>query len=335
VYVNHEKPMQKKIVPASHPLKNARFQERRCQAQNSAAAPSGASQACPLFGKANASAIAPSTAAPSSAARTEVPMLRKLIFAVSVLALTLTSCGRQVTPNRNSGTSGQFGLPAGYMQIKFTVQGQLDFSNNWYVLAFNTSGTGGEPYAVYGNQSQNWKDWWAEIIVFQPPGGQVEAFMYQFITQQGTGSLKSPYNITSRINPQQLQVNPNCNGLGTQFCVTVDRHIFIPVTATPAPGASPTATPTGAPSPTPTPATGTAATWFVNWFVASPSAGNNAPFGSVLSAPGVLGPQDTSFQYKVDTTTAVDTTPWLAQAGWATGPTPSGTVGGGEILNNP
>jgi hypothetical protein len=262
-------------------------------------------------------------------------MLRKLILAVSVLALTLTSCGRQVTPNRNNGTSGQFGLPAGYMQIKFDTQGQLDFTNNWYVLAFNTSGTGGEPYAIFGNQAQNWKDWWDEIIVFQPPNGQVQAAAYQFITQQGTGSLKSPYNVTGRITPQQLQVNPNCNGSGTEFCVTFDRHIFIPVTVTPSPGASPSATPSGSPSPTPTPATGTAAVWYVNWFVASPSASSNAPFGSVVSAPGVLGPQDASFQYTVNTTTAVDTTPWRFQAGWATASSPSATLAGGEILNNP
>lgn len=241
-------------------------------------------------------------------------MLRKLIFAVSVLALTLTSCGRQVTPNRNSGSSGQFGLPAGYMQIKFNTAGQLDFANNWYVLAFNTSGTGGEPYAIYGNQAQNWTNWSAEILVYQlQSSSQPVAVMWQFITQQGTGSLKAPYQVRVT-TPQQLQLNPNCNGLGTQFCVTVDRHIFIPPTATP-----------------------TAATWYVNWFVASPQTSVSAPnSGTVVSAPGPLGINDSSvFQYTVDTTLVTDVAPWTRQSAWPAGPTDSATIAGGEILNNP
>jgi hypothetical protein len=267
-------------------------------------------------------------------------MLRKLIFVVSALALTLTSCGRQVTPDRNTGSSGQFGLPSGYMQIKFNTVGTLDFVNNWYVLAFNTSGTGGEPYALFGNTANNWKDWSLEIVVSQPPGGQVQAVAYQFITQQGTGNIKAPF----KLNPtqQQLYVVPNCNNLGTQFCVNVDRHIFSPVTATPTPGASPSgspspsASPSGSPSPSPTPIptppNGTAPVWYVNWFVASPQ---GSPQGQVVDAPGQAGINDVSFQYIVDTTRIVDVAPWTYQAGWTAGPSQSATIAGGEILNNP
>lgn len=273
-------------------------------------------------------------------------MLRKLVFAVSVLALTLASCGRQVTPNRTNGT-GQFGLLPGYIEVKFDTQGPQDFVNNWYVIAFNTDG-GGEPYALYGNQAQNWTNWSEEIIVFQPQGSSApQAVAYQFITQQGTGSQKVPYSLAGRITPQQLQLQTNCNNTGNEFCLIIDRHIFSPVTFTgsPSPSASPSsspspsASPSGSPSPGPTPSSGpvagTANVWYVNWFVASPQTSpDQINSGAVISAPGVSGITDTSFTFPFDQTVASDT-PWRPGAGWPTASSPAATLGGGEVLNNP
>lgn len=248
-------------------------------------------------------------------------MLRKLIFVVSAVALTLASCGRQITPNRTTSPSG---LSPGQMQIKFSTQGTLDFVNNWYVLAFNSSGTGTEPYAKYGNQLQNWLNYSFEIIVFQPNAGSpVQASVWQFGSTSGpNGPLKTPYAVQP-IPPQNLFVTPNCNGSGTQFCITFNRQIFI----TTAPFASPSPAPsaTGAPG-------GVANTWFINWFVAQP--GGN-PSGQVVSAAGPFGITDTTFMQQYDVSTTFDN-PWnQSVAGVPQAPSPASQIIGGEVLNNP
>src|SRR5579872_7234684 len=107
-------------------MKNARFQDRRCHAQNRPAAASGASHACPALGKANASA-----AALIAETIAEVPMLRKMLFVVFVAAFTFAACGRQVTPDRTTTPSG---IPAGFMQVKFTTAAPMDFTNVQYVI---------------------------------------------------------------------------------------------------------------------------------------------------------------------------------------------------------
>ena len=342
--MNHEKLIAKKIVPANHPVKNARFKERRSHAQNRAPAPSGANQASPNFGNANASATAPSIATANSNARAEVPMLRKLIFVVSAMALTLASCGRQVTPDRTTDPNG---LPSGFMQIKFNTAQQMDFTNVWYVLALNTSGTGGQPYAINGNPAQNWLNFSFEIIVYQPQGSsQVQALVYQFISQPspGGGSAKVPYG-PFVINPQQLQLIPNCNGSGTQFCLTIDRTVFQGVLATPSPTPtttpsatpSPTASPSGSPSPTSSPsAPPFGGTWSINWFTVNPG-GGAVTAGRVIDAPGTGGATDVSWlppSQTYNTTTTFDL-PWTTPAGWPQVSNQAAQIAGGEVLNSP
>jgi hypothetical protein len=258
----------------------------------------------------------------SSGARTEVPMLRKLIFVVSAVAFTLASCGRQVTPNRTEAPSG---LSSGQMQIKFSTQGTLDFVNNWYVLAFNTSGTGTEPYAKFGNQAQNWLDFSFEIIVYQPNASSaVQAQLFQFGSTSGpNGPQKQPVRINV-VNPQDLIVTPNCNGNQTQFCITLNRRIFI----TTFPFSSPSPGPSGTPMPG-----GVADSWFINWFVAQP--GGN-PSGQVVSAAGPFGVTDNTFVQQYDVTATFDT-PWTQAQPPAVPQAPSAAsqIVGGEVLNSP
>ncbi len=260
-------------------------------------------------------------------------MLRKLIFVVCAVALTLASCGRQVTPDRGPG-GGEAGLVSGQMQIKFATQGPLDFVNNFYVLAFNTSGTGTEPYAQNGSQQQNWLNYSFEIVVGQPNfASQVQVALWQFVTTQSTngGTIKQPYRI--QYNPQDIVLNPNCNGTQTQFCLTIYRHVFNGITATAAPSASPTAGATASAAPTSSPINGPASTWFVNWFVASP---NGNPSGQVISAAGPFGVTDTTFIQQYDMTTAFDS-PWTQGLPPVvpSAPSPSSQIVGGEVLNSP
>ncbi len=226
------------------------------------------------------------------------------------------------------------------MQIKFSTQGTLDFVNNWYVLAFNTSGTGTEPYALYGSQQQNWLDYSFEIVVFQANAGSpVQAALYQFITSQaGNGVLKQP--VRKLFNPQDIVVTANCNGTQTQFCVTINRNpVFTGINASPTPTASATISPSPSPtssatsSPTASPSNAPASIWFVNWFVASPT---GSPAGQVIDAPGLTGPNDTTFKQQYDVTTSFDV-PWtqpLPPAVFAA-PGPSSQIVGGEVLNAP
>jgi len=248
-------------------------------------------------------------------------MLRKLIFVVCAVAFTLASCGRQVTPDRTSAPSG---LTSGQMQIKFQTQGQADFVNNWYVLAFNTTGTA-EPYAINGNQNQNWLNFSFVIRIFQPNASSaLQAQLWQFVSAQGpNGPLKQAVLI-GPINPQDLVVTPNC-GTQTQFCVTLNRRIFL--TAYSCGSASPSPAPTGSQSS----CVGT--TWFINWFVTSP-VGN--PVGQIVAAAGPFGVTDTTFIKQYDVTAAFDQSwtqgrpPAVPQA-----PSAASQITGGEVLNNP
>lgn len=268
-------------------------------------------------------------------------MLRKLIFVVSAIALTLVACGRQVTPDR-TGTSSQ-GLQPGQMQIKFNTAGPMNFTSTWYVMVLNTSGTGTEPYAINGNPQQNWKDYSFEILVYQLPGqASPQAALFEFLNQQnlGGGTQKTAYGPLT-YNPQNLQLNPNCNGQQTQLCVTVDRFLFAGLAqggATAAPSASPSASPSGSPGPSPT-TQPFAGVWFINWFTVSPSTGAGAG-GQVIDAPGLGGPNDASWlpplppSHNYDTATSFDA-PWTAVAGWPQVANSSAQIAGGEVLNNP
>ena len=276
-------------------------------------------------------------------------MLRKLIFVVSAVALTLVACGRQVTPDR-TGTSNQ-GLLPGQMQIKFNTAGAMNFSNVWYVLAFNTSGTGGEPYAINGNPNQNWLDFSFEIIISQAQGQlSPQATLVQFLSQPGVGggTLKVP-RFPLPYTPQQLQLNPNCNGQQTQICVTIDRALFsglAQATAPPttSPSASPSGSPTASPSSSPT-ATPTSQpfsnVWYINWFTVNPSSSPTNP-GQVIDAPGPNGPTDVTWvpenpaSHNYNITTQIDA-PWNAvpPPGWPQVALPAAQISGGEVLNNP
>jgi hypothetical protein len=277
-------------------------------------------------------------------------MVRKLVFVLCAMSLTLTSCGRQITPNR-TGTSAQ-GLQPGYMQIKFNTYQTMSFTDVWYVIAINTSGpapgTNGEPYAFFGNNAQNWVNYSFEIIVYQLPGqGAPTAALVQFVTTTGLGGGTIKVPTTLGVNPQQLQLNPNCNGQGTQFCLTIDRHVFSGLgqpTATPSP--SPTPASSASPSPSPGPSsTGSPAppavsgVWYINWFSVQPSGTAGGAGGTVIDAPGPQGANDQTWlppNINYDTATAFDQ-PWNAvpSPGWPQVTPADAQIAGGEVLNAP
>jgi len=279
---------------------------------------------------------------------TEVLMVRKLLFVLCAMSLTLASCGRQVTPNR-PGTSG--GLLPGTMQIKFNTYQPLDFVNVWYIIALNTSapapGSNGEPYPFNGNSNQNWVNYSFEIIVYQLQGQSAPtASLVQFVNQSGPGRgiIKVPTQPFT-VTPQQLQLNPNCNGSLTQFCITIDRHVFSGLgsaTPTPSPTTSPTTTPSSSPSASPTasPTPGAiSGVWYINWFTVLPTSAGPQAGGSVIDAPGALGASDQQWlppNTNYDTATVFDS-PWNAvpPPGWPQVTPSQAQIAGGEVLNAP
>jgi hypothetical protein len=281
---------------------------------------------------------------------TEVLMVRKLVFVLCAMSLTLASCGHQVTPNR-TGTSGQ-GLQPGFMQIKFNTYQPMDFANVWYVIALNTSGpapgTNGEPYAFFGNTLQNWVNYSFEIIVYQLQGQSApSASLVQFVTTTGVGGGTIKVPTTLGVNPQQLQLIPNCNGNNTQLCLTIDRHIFSGLNqATPTPSASPStspsASPTGSPSPSPTASSAPPAItgiWYINWFTVQPTGTGPQGGGNVIDQPGPQGPSDRTWlppNVNYDTASNFDL-PWNAVPvpGWPQVTPPEAQIAGGEVLNAP
>ena len=194
------------------------------------------------------------------------------------------------------------------MQVKFTTKAPMDFTNNQYAVIFNTSTQGGEPYA--NGFLTNFANYSFAIVV----GGngslaQVQVIQYVRSPGVGGGTVASPQSIP--YTPQQLQFNLNSNGQNTQFTVTFDRRLFNGIVATPTP-------------------VGNANLWYVNWFTTNGS-------GQPIDAPGLGGPQDTSFTFGlpgIDVSTSFDTQ-WVAAAGWPQVTPASAQITAGEVINSP
>ncbi len=273
-------------------------------------------------------------------------MLRRIILALVALSLTLASCGRQVTPDRAS--------QLGTLQINFTTQGQLDFTNNVYMIVVNQEGQEPEPF--YASQVYNYQNIDFEIIVSSQNGAQPSVTIYPYGSAIGTG------NHTIRVqlppigySPQDVVLNTNCNQQGTQFCLTINRAVLVQppssvATPTPTPTTCPTGTATSSPSTTPSSSPtasaspgggspcGSSTLWAINWWTVSPTT------GTIVDAPGLQGPQDKStFSFLVDvgtsTTcysfTSVTNCTWTAQGGWPSVSSQSAQIEGGQVINNP
>jgi hypothetical protein len=263
-------------------------------------------------------------------------MFRWLGLAVVVVAITLAACGRQVTglgaPNAGSITSGD-------MLIRFRVAGQLDFTNVQYLIVFNTTGSGVEPYPqanLTGYQNYS--------FAFVVGGNQYTSLplLYQYYLAPGTTSGIQLFRIT--IPPQLINYVPNSDGNpsgGGEFTISFSRSLLYGVN----PGGSPTpvATTSAAATPTPTGTTAPAAAatlnpnvspttkpqevWAINFITTDP---NGVPIDSM----GLGGPTDTTFSYTVNTTQAVDNT-FTKAAGTPNVANPSAQLQGYEVINAP
>lgn len=267
-------------------------------------------------------------------------MIRKLSLLVLATALIVSACGRQVTPDRAGVGPG--GLNSGFIQIKFRTLAPLDYTNVTYVIAFNTTADAGTPYARNGNTANNYLHYSYWIVVNSNSVATGLPTIQQFVTPiSGTGQTGPKYAATlPGILGTQLMFNPNSNGQGTEFTITMSRALFNGLitpspgpTGTPSPtptptpaGSTPTPTPSGSPTPAVTPTPLYSNVWSWNFF--TQSAGGTVDAFSTSAA----GAGDTSYSYPFDVSTAFD----IVQNANTTGITPaSAQIIGAEFINAP
>ena len=269
-------------------------------------------------------------------------MVRTFALVVVVFSLMLAACGRQVTGLNGTGTTNS--IPSGQMLIRFRTLGTLDLIANRYVIVFNTTGNGQQPYAngfITGLTNYSFT-----FVVGATAGLAQFPLLNEYYFPPGSQQASS---FPVPINSQQVQFNPNSNGSGTEFTLTFLRTALLcaPVanpspSPSPSPAAGASATPTPSPSPTgtgasptpsPSPANGTCATlggrsttWNINFITTD---AQSLP----VDAFGASGKDDVSFQLQVDTTTAFDRQ--IQRATQLQINPQSAQISGGEIINSP
>lgn len=266
-------------------------------------------------------------------------MIRKFGFSILVMALIVSACGRQVTPNPHGVASN--GIPAGFMQVKFRTAQPLDYANVTYDIVFNTSGVGKTPYP---NCAQtNCQNYSFEFVV-GGTGTSVSPVLLQYISQ-GTGNLAQVVQIVY-IPGTDLIFNSNSNGQGNEFSITFNRGLFngllgTRMTPPPSPSASPIASaspsssssPTAAPTSTPQPSYSNV--WYANFFTSQVDTSQPYHVGAPYDSLGVGGASDTSYispAYNVDTEFDTIIT---ATIGGNLPAVPAAQIAGGEVLNAP
>jgi hypothetical protein len=336
----------KNIVPLRSPIQNAVRAGVTNHDQKSPAIASGAIQAQLSFGNAAVNATADATETKSATVRVEVMMLRSIGLALSLVAIMLAACGRQVTFPK-PGTNG--GLPAGNMLVRYTVAGTFDFTDYTYAIVFNTSGNGGTPYAntQFNGGFLNYSFAWfigGKFGTVQSPPVLLQYYLTPgSTTNVGTQQIVVPLNLAT--------LTLNSNGQNSQFTLLFSRSLLDRPAigaATPSPTPSPTPLPSGVtPSPSPTPlpsgvtptpspaASNTCSlqytyicdTWYVNFFVLNST-------GIPLDALGLNGVNDTTFTLQLPTSTTFDYVNQLTvPAGAVSNGNPNASIAGGEIKN--
>lgn len=205
---------------------------------------------------------------------------------LSILAasVTLAACGRQLT---GLDAPGNGSIQPGQMLIRYRVAGQLDFTNVEYLIVFNTSGNGQEPYPALN--LSGYKNYSYAFVIGGNAATSLPLFD-QFYLAPGGGIGFAPV-----VLPVQDYVYiPNSGGNplgGGEFTLTFDRRLMNQPSPL-QPQAAPTATPAAQ------------SLWAINFITASP---NGNSIGTPIDSMGLGGAQDTTFtQGVVDTTKPVD-----------------------------
>ncbi|MBV9269869.1 MAG: hypothetical protein JO165_02165 [Candidatus Eremiobacteraeota bacterium] len=197
------------------------------------------------------------------------------------------------------------------MQVKFRTAQPMDFTNVRYVIAFNTSGTGGTPYPLYCNASNNWRDCYFQFIV-GGNGSSATAQLIQFFRQPGPNNTVSVSIQNLPFTPQDVILTTNSNSQQTEFTLTFNRALLYGLT------------PSGATAP---PTTAAQVNWQMNFFTTDTS-------GTILDTPGFNGANDVTFSFSVDVTQPFDTQ-FTSPPGATQAANQAAQITSGEVINNP
>lgn len=241
---------------------------------------------------------------------------------VFLAALAVAACGRQVTPEPTSGTSNLAGKAA----ITFRTSSAVDYQNLSYVVVFNTTGAGGEPYAnAFTTSFTNYS---YSFTVGAAAGGNtaLPSLLQYYLVPGGSNQLQS---IQIAVDPSLTQLVPNFLQQPNQFQLIFDRR---QLSANALQTAAPAVAPAGpgvagaAPVPGPSPTSAAQATWYVNFFTVDRS-------GNVQDALG-FGPSDTSFIQSFNTQQSVNV-PLNRPAGITPPSNGAAFITGGNVQNFP
>ncbi|HXP93108.1 MAG TPA: hypothetical protein VN905_06520 [Candidatus Binatia bacterium] len=228
------------------------------------------------------------------------------------------------------------------------MKAPLDFTNVSYVIVFNTSGSGAQPYAnALTSGFQNYSFAW----IVGGTGGNAQPQLVQYFSVPGTGTGLQTQPVV--VPPQNVQLLVGTSGTPNEFTLNFARVSFnVPnpaVSATPSAAATATSTPTSSPTPTsgptPTPTGATPApsllpttaaqvNWNINFFTVNGNPANGT-VGTPIDANGTQGIQDTSYVQIVNVTQVVNGPVYVKPAGSATVSNQAAAIDQNQVNNNP
>jgi hypothetical protein len=244
--------------------------------------------------------------------------VRRLVTAVVVAAMmSLSGCGRQVTGlNLPSGGNGL--VAAGQTLIRFETAGPLDFQNLTYLIVFNTTGNGQQPYALGYNS--DFKNWSAYFLVGGGASFAGAPVLEQVFQDPATGSAR-PFQITYPASQVNFQTSIPTANAQFGFQITFNRCILdvAPPSASPPP-----ANDANRQCP---PYNNIATNWNVSLFTLDRT---QNPVDSL----GTNGPNDTSYKFQFETANNVNTN-FFKPASNSTVQNASAQIVGIEVFSTP
>jgi hypothetical protein len=237
-------------------------------------------------------------------------MIEKLRFSflgVLAIAVLITACGRQVTPNPAGLGAG--GAPPGFMAVTFDVGGPLNFSTYQYMIVLNTTGSGVTPST--DTLQTNWNGYSFAIVAL---GNGAATFAEPVAFLRNSNPHISPAWVRLGSTPQTFSYNLNNNGTQTEFSILAQTGIFR------------TAAPSPAPSSTPAPV------WKFNAFTTQASSQGQWQFFDSMGAGGPVDPQFVCCSPPRDMTQCFDNTYFALNT---TISDPSAEIATIQISNNP
>lgn len=147
--------------------------------------------------------------------------MRRAVMAVVVAAMMmLPGCGRQVT---GLNVTGNGIVQSGQTLIRFETAGQLDFQNVSYLMVFNTSGNGQQPYAQGFNT--DFKNWSVYFIVGGGTNFANAPGLEQVFTNPASGSAQA-FNVVYPTSVVNFQPSIPTGNSAFGFQITFNRCVF-------------------------------------------------------------------------------------------------------------